>query len=59
MATAEPQRDPVPQLMVRCECGFEVRGTDDEVVAGIQDHAFKAHNMKATREQVLARAVPA
>ncbi len=36
--------------------GFVARGSADEVVPAIQDHAFKAHNMKATREQVLARA---
>jgi len=45
-------------LVVRCECGFEVRGNADEVVAGIQDHALSNHNMRATREQVLARAQP-
>ena len=43
-------------MVVRCECGFVARGSADEVVPAIQDHAFKAHNMKATREQVLARA---
>jgi hypothetical protein len=60
MAAAEPQPEPQHRrLMARCECGFEVRGTEDEVVAGIQEHAIRAHNMKATREQVLARAVPA
>ena len=58
MATAEVQPDPTRRLMARCECGFEVRGTEDEVVTGIQDHAVRAHNMTATREQVLARAVP-
>jgi predicted small metal-binding protein len=59
MASAEPQDESQAMLMARCECGFEVRGTEDEVVAGIQEHAVKAHNMKATREQVLARAVRA
>lgn len=56
MAAAEPQPDERQQLMVRCECGFEVRGDADHVVAAISDHAFNAHNMKTTREQVLARA---
>jgi predicted small metal-binding protein len=46
-------------LVVRCECGFEVKGSADEVVAGIQSHALDNHNMKTTREQVLARARPA
>lgn len=46
-------------LVVRCECGFEVRGSADDVVAGIQSHARDNHNMQTTREQVLARARPA
>ena len=43
-------------LAVRCDCGFEVRGTADEVVGAMQDHAKNVHNMSATREQVLERA---
>ena len=30
-------------------------GTEDEVVAATQAHAEQVHNMKATREDVLAR----
>jgi predicted small metal-binding protein len=56
MGAAELKPEPEHQVAVRCECGFLARGTDDEVVAAIQDHALNAHNMKATREQVLARA---
>jgi len=47
---------PATVLAVRCDCGFEVRGTADEVVGSMQDHAKNVHNMSATREQVLARA---
>ena len=43
-------------LVVRCDCGFEVHGNADEVVAAMQAHAKNVHNMSATREQVLARA---
>lgn len=43
-------------LVVRCDCGFEVRGTADEVVVAMQGHALDVHNMNATREQVLERA---
>ena len=53
---AEIHREDGDRVVVRCECGFVARGSADEVVPAIQDHAFKAHNMKATREQVLARA---
>lgn len=54
-----PGRLPPAILIVRCECGFEVRGSADDVVAGIQSHARENHNMQTTREQVLARARPA
>jgi predicted small metal-binding protein len=46
------------QLAVSCECGFEVRGSADEIVPALQKHAGESHNMKVTREQVLARAHP-
>jgi predicted small metal-binding protein len=46
------------KLAVSCECGFEVRGTADEIVPALQKHAGESHNMKVTREQVLARAHP-
>ncbi len=48
--------DEEPKLTVRCECGFVARGSEDEVVEAIGDHAFKAHNMKTTRDEILARA---
>ncbi|MHB8613216.1 MAG: DUF1059 domain-containing protein [Candidatus Dormibacteraceae bacterium] len=47
-----------PDLVVRCECGFEVRGHEDEIVPALQKHAGESHNMKITRDQVLARAHP-
>lgn len=46
-------------LIVTCECGFEARGSEDEVVAITQEHGRTAHNMDVTREQVLAMANPA
>jgi len=46
-------------LVLKCECGFEVRGTEDELVPAVMKHAQEAHNMRTTREQVLAKAVPA
>ena len=45
-----------PTLKVSCECGFVAQGPEDDVVTAMQDHAINAHNMKATREQILARA---
>jgi predicted small metal-binding protein len=44
------------QLIVTCECGFEVRGEADDVIAETQKHGRDVHNMDVTREQVLAMA---
>ena len=50
---------PDAELVVRCECGFEARGTLDELVPVGPAHGREAHNMEATREQVAAMARPA
>ena len=47
------------ELIVTCECGFEARGGEDEVVEKAREHGRKAHNMEVTREQVLAMSKPA
>ena len=52
------QTNPV-ELIVRCECGFEARGLQAEVIGAVQKHGREAHNMEATPEQVLAMARPA
>jgi predicted small metal-binding protein len=44
-------------LIVRCACGWEVRGSEDEVVAATEGHGRRVHNMIATRDEVLAMAV--
>lgn len=46
-------------IVVRCQCGFEVRGKEDEVVSATQRHGRETHNMDVTREQVLAMSKPA
>jgi predicted small metal-binding protein len=45
-------------LRVGCTCGWEVVGTEDEVVPAVLDHGERIHNMTGTREQVLANARP-
>jgi predicted small metal-binding protein len=37
----------------RCACGWEVTGTEEEVVDATIEHGRRIHNMEATREQVL------
>jgi predicted small metal-binding protein len=46
------------ELMVKCDCGFEARGTEQTLVPIIQRHGREAHQMKVTREQALAMARP-
>ena len=37
-----------------CLCGWQVRGTEDEVVAQVQAHGREAHGIESTRDEVLA-----
>ena len=47
-------------LVINCECGFVVRGKDeDELVVNAQAHAKSEHNMDLTARQALAVAEPA
>jgi predicted small metal-binding protein len=39
---------------VTCQCGWQTRGTEEEVVAAVQEHGRTAHGIETTREQVLA-----
>jgi hypothetical protein len=43
----------------RCACGWSVTGSTDLVIAATIEHGERIHNMAATAEQVMARAVPA
>ena len=44
-------------LRVRCACGWETSGPEDTVVESTQEHGRRAHNMLATREQILEMAI--
>ena len=46
------------ELVVRCDCGFEARGSEAELIPAVQKHGKEAHNMQVTPEQVLAMARP-
>jgi predicted small metal-binding protein len=46
------------ELIVRCDCGFEARGTEAKLVPAVQRHGREAHNMKVSRDEVLAMARP-
>ena len=45
-------------LRVGCVCGWEVVGTEEEIVPAVLDHGQRVHNMPGTREDVLANAKP-
>jgi predicted small metal-binding protein len=46
--------DEQSQYTNRCACGWEVSGSEDEVVDATIDHGRRIHNMEATRDQVVA-----
>jgi hypothetical protein len=52
----DDQRTPAA-LTVRCVCGWEIRGSEEEVVAATRGHGERLHNMTASRDQILAMAV--
>jgi predicted small metal-binding protein len=40
--------------VLRCECGYEARATDEEgLVAEVRRHASEAHGMALSREEAL------
>jgi predicted small metal-binding protein len=44
---------------IQCDCGWSVQSDDeDELIARAKEHAKEAHNMAASREQLLAMARP-
>jgi predicted small metal-binding protein len=51
-------KQPTGPLRVGCACGWEVTGSEDEVVAAVLEHGERIHNMRGTREAVLANARP-
>jgi predicted small metal-binding protein len=44
-------------ITVRCVCGWETSGPEEDVVVATIEHGRRLHNMIATREEVLAMAV--
>ncbi len=53
------QNTVTPELLVRCGCGFEARGIEEELVLIAEEHAIEAHNVRVTEEQVLTSMRPA
>ena len=39
---------------VTCRCGWRCRGTEDEVIAMVQEHGRTAHGIETTADEVRA-----
>ncbi len=48
------QAQPPEPMTIRCACGWEVTGTEDEVIAATIEHGRRLHNMMPSRDEVLA-----
>ncbi|MGZ9276710.1 MAG: DUF1059 domain-containing protein, partial [Candidatus Limnocylindrales bacterium] len=44
-------------ITVRCACGWETTGAEDDVIVATTEHGRSLHNMTPTRDEVLAMAV--
>jgi predicted small metal-binding protein len=53
----EDRRVTDASMRLRCACGWETTGSDDEVVAAAIEHGERVHNMRPTRDEVLAMVV--
>jgi hypothetical protein len=47
-----------PAVRLRCACGWETSGTEAAVIAAAEEHGAVVHNMRPTRDQILAMLVP-
>ena len=57
--TAQPRSTPMSGKKVSCDCGKVIRATSDEdLIRAVQDHAQSVHDMKLSRDQILAMAEP-
>jgi len=45
-------------LHLRCACGWETSGAEAEVIREASEHGLSVHNMRASRQEILAMATP-
>jgi predicted small metal-binding protein len=45
-------------LRLRCACGWEATGTEDELNVAAVEHGRRVHNMTPTRDEVRAMILP-
>jgi hypothetical protein len=46
-------------MLLRCACGWETTGSEDEIVVAAEEHGARVHNMRPTRDEILAIVVAA
>jgi predicted small metal-binding protein len=44
-------------MHLRCACGWETSGSEEDVVVAATEHGERVHNMRPTRDEVLAMVV--
>ena len=45
-------------LRLRCACGWEAAGSEEELIRATEEHGRRVHNMVPTRDEILAMIVP-
>jgi predicted small metal-binding protein len=58
LGTEEPDMGARIVKSVTCECGWEARGDDDDIIRAVQEHGRTEHRMDVSPEQALAMAKP-
>jgi predicted small metal-binding protein len=41
-------------LLLRCACGWETVGSEEELIRATEEHGRRVHNMLPTRDEILA-----
>jgi hypothetical protein len=54
---AMTNRDP-RGVRLRCACGWETDGSEEEVIAATEEHGRRVHNMQPTRDEIRAMYLP-
>lgn len=44
-------------MRLRCACGWESTGSEEELIVAATEHGERVHNMRPTRDEVLAMVV--
>lgn len=42
------------RFRLRCACGWETEGPEEDVIAATEDHGRRVHNMQPTRAEIHA-----